>query len=498
MAAMTETLLCKHFPACSGCGSIGTPYTEQLAAKLRAVRDVFAKAGLTDFDPASIQRITPSPLTAGYRNRVKLVPSIEPATNRNRPDPSVRGHRDQEAAGWHQNPGRQGGAPVHEEDGGINLKSARSLGLYRAGTHEVVDIPGCPVQGDAINRVVEAIRAGLSRFDVQLYDEVAHHGDLRFVTVRQGSGTGEMLVGFVTREDAFPGGDALAEFLMERGQGVVGVVQNVNPEKGNVIFGRTSRRLAGRDFLEEIVCGVRIRLGVTSFFQINTQVAEAAYRAMVRYLISADSAGRVDEGEEKTADPCVEAGASDPPQPSLVQGGEEKGGGDSVDSDLADSAAVGDAPHARTTLLDLYAGVGTIGLVAARNVRNVIGIEEVAEAVEHAGCAAAANGIANVRFEQGRVERRLSSLVNELRAKGVGPDEMAVAVNPPRKGLAGGVGDMLTAASPERIAYLSCNPVTLARDLVRFERGGYRVARVELFDMFPQTEQVETLAMLTR
>lgn len=198
------------------------------------------------------------------------------------------------------------------------------LGLYRAGSHDVIDIPGCPVHMKGLNHAIEVIREGLGECDICLYDEVAHTGDLRFITLRQGVATAELLIGFVTRNRDFPGGDRLTRFVMDRCRNVVGVVQNINPEKGNVIFGPTNRLLAGRNHLEEIVCGVRVRLGLTSFFQVNTAVAEKAYEAIVRSL--------------------------------------------EPDNDM--------------TLLDLYSGVGAIGLIASSHVRRIMAIEEVPEAIE--------------------------------------------------------------------------------------------------------------------
>ena len=401
---MARIVSCPHFPTCSGCSLIGVPYAEQLEAKLRAVGDLFKESTLRTFQAASINAITPSPKPYGYRNRVRLVP-------------------------------RRAGENV-------------ALGLFLAGSHHVVDIPGCPVQSAGINDVVEVIRASVRDLNIPLYDEVTHTGRLRFVTVREAMATGELLVGFVTLSEAFPEGDALVDRVMHECRRVVGVVQNINPAKGNVILGPTNRLLVGRDYLEEIVCDVRLRLGIADFFQINTAVAEKAYRAIVENVTGGGTVGKPSAGT------------------------------------------------ARIVLLDLYAGVGTIGLAASRYVRHVYGIEESGESVTLAQAAARANGIDNVEFQQGLVEQRLGQLAAALRKEGVSGGGLAAVVNPPRKGLDPAVIDALLEARPGRIAYLSCAPRTLIRDLIRLTDGGYRVARVELFDMFPQTEQVETLVML--
>lgn len=473
IGAMAFVLSCPHFPACSGCSEIGCPHEVQIERKLDRVRRLFEKASLPGFDHNSIEKITANLNAEGvYRNRAKLVPARRtedewgcigaamadgeacqalPATfladvySHPTPDeihggvpcaPYI-GHEAEFLTPYlrsHELLQREHVAAVAPAPGRIKL------GLYRAGSHDVVDIPGCPVQTERVNCTIEAIRKGLDTFRINLYDEIAHTGDLRFISVREGVHTGEILVGFVTRTRSFPGGDRLTRFVMDHCRDVVGVIQNINPDKGNVIFGPKSLVLAGRDHLVEIVCGVRLQLGLTSFFQVNTGVAEQAYQAIAHHL---------DLGPEMT-------------------------------------------------LLDLYSGVGAVGLVASRRVGQVIGIEEVGESIELARASADTNGFTNVAYERGLVEERLPLLMTDLKQGGASLDRLAVVVNPPRKGLDASVVRTLVQTGPNRIAYLSCSPQTLIRDLGRFLGGGYAVNHVELFDMFPQTEQVETLAVLQR
>ncbi len=403
------TISCQHAPACSGCTAIAVPYEKQLQGKLATVQDLFIDAALTGFDAGSIKQITPSPQQDHYRNRARL--AVRPI-----------GDADRQAAG----------PPV-------------ALGLYKAGTHDLVDIPDCPVQTAGINRAVEVLRDAIHRCGVSIYDEQSHQGDLRYITVREGLRTGELLLGVITTREDFPGRDQLVEDVMAHCASAVGFVLNINPGKGNVIFGRTCQTLAGRDYLEELVRGVRIRLGLRSFFQINTAVAERAYEAIVKHLTS---------GRQQTS-------------PDL-------------------------------TLLDLYCGVGTIGLVAAKVVAHVIGLEVVEEAVRLARDAADANDLANATFHQGLVQERLIELLSPEHGATAPPTELAAVVNPPRKGLGHTVVDQLIDIGPAQIAYLSCAPVALLRDLTRLTGGGYTIRHVELFDMFPQTDQVETLVILDR
>ncbi len=405
---MGECLQCEHFPACSGCALIGTPYDDQLRSKLDAFRRQFERAGLPGFDASRITSITPSPAKGAYRNRVRLA--------------------------------------VAELSGASVAGSSRiALGLYRAGTHDVVDIPHCPVQPKSINDAVEVIRESIRLSGVTLYDERTLTGDLRYVSVRVGIHTGEVLVGLVATRRDFPGKDELVSRLSAYCPGRVGVVLNINPKPGNVIFGATSETLTGSGCLEETVCGVRVRLGLQSFFQINTGIAELAYAAIVHQLT---------EGVED--------------------------------------------PKSRLTLLDLYCGVGTIGLVAAGRVAKVVGVERDREAIDHARYAARTNNLDNAAFFAGDVEQELPVIAGQHTCRATSTDRLAVVVNPPRKGLAKASLEQLITIAPNRIAYLSCAPDTILRDLAVLMSQAFTLRHVELFDMFPQTNQVETLAILDR
>lgn len=417
----TEALLsCPHYPDCSGCTRIGVPYAGQLEAKLEAVRDALARHELGGFEPGQLTEIHASPKVSHYRNRAKLVPRRCTSSDT-------------------ANAGTAVTTTTATEIGHV------ALGLYRVGTHDVVNIPGCPVQLDAINRAVESVRHCLEFYDVSLYDEVQHTGDLRFVSIRAARGGEELLLGLVTRDERVRRIEHLATALMNECPNLVGVVQNVNPVKGNVIFGPHNVLRAGRPYVEEEVCGVRVQLGLTSFFQVNTEVAEFAYRAIVA-------------GLELTVE---------------------------------------------DVLLDLYAGVGSISLVAAGAVREVVAVEEEGESFHYACAARAHNEIRNVAFQEGLVEGLLPDLLRTLRYQKLAPERIALVVNPPRKGLHPRVIETLTASltqgyAPARLAYLSCSPPTLARDLHLLTRAGYRISTIECFDMFPQTDQVETLVLLKR
>ena len=148
--------------------------------------------------------------------------------------------------------------------------------------------------------------------------------------------------------------------------------------------------------------------------------------------------------------------------------------------------------HAETTVLDIYCGIGTISLYAAKQAKRVIGVEIVEKAICDAKENAKINGIQNAEFFCGAAEDVVPKLIEQhLR-----PD--VVMIDPPRKGSDGKTLAAILKAKPDRIVYVSCNPATLARDARVLADGGYRLECVTPVDMFPNTAHVESVARLSR
>jgi 23S rRNA (uracil1939-C5)-methyltransferase len=243
---------------------------------------------------------------------------------------------------------------------------------------------------------------------------------------------GQVLVTLVTATDEFRQGRPIASILRERHPCVTGVVHNVNATRGNAIYGERERTLAGEATIEDEIGGIRLRISSRAFFQTNRHVAQAAYQAIAAETV----------------------------------------------------------PRAVDRVVDAYAGVGGIALTLARHAAFVTGIEEHAAAVEDAEAAAALNGITNTRFVAGDAARQLRLLSED----GGGAD--IVILNPPRKGCAHGVLECTAALHPRAIAYLSCSPATLVRDLTALFELGYRTTKIVPFDMLPHTPHLEVLAIL--
>ena len=240
------------------------------------------------------------------------------------------------------------------------------------------------------------------------------------------------MVCLVLNGDALPAEDELVQRLCCRFPMVTGILYNINRERTNVICGRRCRLLFGSPYLTDVLCGLTFRISPLAFYQVHHDAAELLYQKAAELL--------------------------------SLTGGE--------------------------TLLDLYCGIGTIGLTMARRAGELIGIEVVEEAVKNARENAEINGISNASFYCGDT----GSVLNTLATRS--PD--AVVVDPPRKGLLPGALKSLLDISPEKLLYISCNPDTLARDIAHLEASGYTCGPVTPVDLFPRTGHVETIVLLQR
>ena len=226
----------------------------------------------------------------------------------------------------------------------------------------------------------------------------------------------------------------LAALVLEAVPKTVGVVLNGNTRRSNVILGDRYRTIWGRDHLEDTLCGLEFRLSVPSFYQVHRSQAEVLYGKALDFA----------------------------------------------------------ALTGRETVLDLYCGIGTLTLCLARRAGRAVGAEIVPQAVADARENARRNRIGNVEFFCGDA----AAVAEELSSQGLRPD--VIAVDPPRKGLGPEAVEAVTEMGPERVVYVSCDPGTLARDVARFARRGYRAVRATAVDLFPRTAHVETVVLLSK
>jgi 23S rRNA (uracil1939-C5)-methyltransferase len=311
-------------------------------------------------------------------------------------------------------------------------------GFFRAYSHSLIDVESCPVQHPALWTAARRTVELLAKSGAPAWDERTGRGVLRHVVARRAAGTGQVGVIIVVNGDGFAGERELAEELLASDPSIRGVSVNTNTSLTNVILGGTTRTVAGRGKLEEEIGGMKLVASHESFFQANHEVT-----GMMLELLSGWAR---------------EAGAG--------EGG----------------------------VLDIYCGTGLLGIAAARaaGASRLTGVEEVPAAVDDAGANARANGVAQARFVAGAAAMALPGMLAGQPGPGF------VVLDPPRKGAEPEVLSALASLGPPCIAYVSCDPMTFARDLKRLGEGGYRLREVVPFDMFPHTYHVELAARLER
>lgn len=305
-------------------------------------------------------------------------------------------------------------------------------GFYARGTHRIIDMDDCLIQHEHNDEVVRVVKKVARELRIQPYDESTGKGVLRHIMARTGVVTGEIMVVLVTNGKRLPRQPEWIEHLRASLPGLKSIVQNVNEEHTNAIFGDETRVLWGSEFIYDELDGIRFAISARSFYQINPAQTVALYRKAVEYAALS--------GKER--------------------------------------------------VIDAYCGIGTISLFLARQAGHVYGVEIVPEAIEDAKRNAALNGIDNASFEAGPAE----VVMPRWRKEGVEAD--VVVVDPPRKGCDPALLETILALQPKRVVYVSCNPSTLARDLRILEDGGYKTVEVTPVDMFPWTGHVEVVSLL--
>lgn len=381
---------CPYVPRCGGCRLQHVEYARALAAKRDQVAEHLVRIGHLE----GVEVRDPDPALEQFAYRNKMEYSAAPGP-----------------------------------DGGL------VLGFHARGRwDEVIDVRACLLATPLGDRVRETVRAWAVEEGLAPYDQRAQSGVLRHVVVREGVATGQVLVTVVTAPGAEGRMPALAERLTAAHPELVGLLHAVNAGVAETTAGLPTRVVHGRDWLEERVRGVTLRLSAGAFFQTNTRMTERLY------------------------DRVAEAAGLDGSQ----------------------------------VLYDLFAGVGSIGVALAPGAREVVAIEVVPEAVADAERNARANGVANHTALCGDVGVVLRERRDEL------PSPDVAVVDPPRAGLSGRAVRRVLELAPRTLVYVSCQPATFADNAARFVAGGYRLEWVRPVDMFPQTPHVEAVARFTR
>ena len=320
------------------------------------------------------------------------------------------------------------------KDGGYQI------GFFAPKSHRVTDAVDCPLAPRIFAEILTEVRGFFERHQLSTYDEESGKGLLRHIYLRRGEVSGEVLLTIVINGTSLPHSEELVARMTERFPEIVGILINENKKNTNIILGEVYHTIFGRDYIFDTLARVELKITAPSFYQVNHDCAEILY-AKAREL------AELREGD---------------------------------------------------LLLDLYCGAGSIGLSMAKDCREVIGVEIVESAVECARFNAENNGIKNASFYTGDAKdtERLLIPAEEARGEKILPD--VVIFDPPRGGSDEALLRHVASLNPRKIVYISCNPATLARDMVTLKELGYTGNTVFPVDMFPATGHVESVVCLTR
>ena len=376
---------------CGGCSLRHLDYAAELRAKQESVLDAFRRIGGLE---VPVLDILPSPEVDRYRNKVQF--------------------------------------PV-----GIDKNGVPCIGFYAGRTHRIVPCPDCKLQPGVLNEIGNALCAFFAQQGIRPYDEQSGKGLVRHIFLRRGAHSGQIMVCLVCTRAKLPHAEQLCTALRGQFPAISTILLNVNAKNTNVILGSENHILYGPGYIEDTLCGVPVRLGPLSFYQVNTLAAERLYGVAAQYA-------------QLTPD---------------------------------------------DTLLDLYCGMGTIGLSMAEQCRELIGVEIVPEAIESAKANAARMGEA-VAAKSRFFCADAGQAATQLAAEGLHPD--IVMLDPPRKGCDEATLSAVVRMAPRRVVYVSCNPATAARDAAWLEKNGYHTEKVQPVDLFPRTKHCETVVLLSK
>ena len=305
-------------------------------------------------------------------------------------------------------------------------------GTYEAKTHKVVPVEDCMIEDKISQEIIRTIRDMLKSFKIKTYDEDTGYGLLRHVLVRRGFSTGEIMVVLVTVSPILPSKNNFVKALRKEHPEITTVVLNVNDRQTSMVLGDRNIVLYGPGFIKDRLMGLNFRISPSSFYQVNPVQTEVLYGKAMEFAAMT--------GKER--------------------------------------------------VIDAYCGTGTIGIIASRNARDVIGVELNRDAIRDARMNARENRIRNVRFVPGDAGWFMEGMAAE------GEKVDVVLMDPPRAGSDRKFLHSLLSLSPEKIVYVSCNPETLDRDLVYLTKRDYLVKKMQPVDMFPVTDSVEVVCLL--
>lgn len=307
------------------------------------------------------------------------------------------------------------------------------IGPYEQGSYNTVDIEGCLIQSNEADEAISLFKELMIKYNIDVYDKKSGKGTVRNIVIRNNR-KNELMFIMVTNVEDFKNKDLLVKELAFRNPIIKTIIQNINSKNTNLVMGRKNITMYGEGTINDTIDDLNFTISPETFFQVNPLQTEKLYQTAINYA------------EINKDDVCF----------------------------------------------DIYCGIGTISLMAAKHAKKVYGVEIVEQSIINARENALKNKISNSEFYAGKAEE----VVPKLYKQKVKAD--VVIVDPPRKGCEKEVIDTIINMSPKKVVYVSCNPSTLARDIKLLEEGGYSLKKVQPVDMFPWSVHVETVILLQR
>lgn len=307
-------------------------------------------------------------------------------------------------------------------------------GVWQSSSEKVVKTDDCLIEDELSNWIVRGARGLLREYKITVYNPETRKGVLRHIMVRRGHSTGEVMVVLVTRGEKLTNGKAFCHELVRRFPQITTVVHFANNTDIPLWLEKEVEVLYGDGYIKDVLCGKTFKISPKSFYQINSVQTEVLYGKAVEFA----------------------------------------------------------ALTGKETVVDAYSGIGTIGIVASDKAGKVIAMETEPSAVKDARENAALNGLGNYKAVCADAGKTLTKMA----AEGFRPD--VVFADPPRAGCTKEFLNTLVKCAPKKVVYISCNPDTLARDLAYLTKNGYKAAKIQPVDLFPHTNHVETVMLITR
>jgi 23S rRNA (uracil1939-C5)-methyltransferase len=378
---------CPHFGVCGGCLWQDLTYSDQIRLKEQMVWDAVSPK-----ESVEIGETLDAPEPYAYRNKMEF---------------SV----------------------------GQNDEGEVEIGLHPSGQFgQIFDLEVCVLMPETASAIVDDVRHFANEEGLKAYDLQTHEGLLRFLTVREATETGEVMVIITTSGEPFERASALADRLCDRFPSIKSVIHTVNREKAQVAYGDENFLLAGNNTIQDRLGSYNFEISPASFFQPNVKQAARMFQRVV--------------------DLCELTGSE--------------------------------------SVLDAYCGTGGISSFLSKQAGRVVGVEVSEAAVRDASLNSAGNGLDNVEFMAGPAENLLGQLCEQ------GDVFDVAVTDPPRSGMHHKATRGLIDLQPRRIVYVSCNPAALAADVAILESHGYELNFLQLVDMLPQTPHCEVLARLDK